>query len=150
MPISSTIGTALDNLRAQLVARPGLVDVQVVTGPLSSKQTARESIQLGIEIEATQAWGPLGNRRKKEAYPLDGVLFVLCPGAGEEPIKAARDRALSLLAEIEAQLKADPGIDGAVHESSLVSYVVTQGANEKGRYCGIAFFIDCKADLTIS
>ena len=124
--------------------------VQVASGYLGEDSSQKESIQLTGAGSADQEWGALGNRRREETYVLQGLIWALAPGKNEKAIKAARDRAFELLAEVEDFLRTDPTIDNTVKVSHLTAYPFEQGANVNGRYCQIDFEITCEKSLRSS
>lgn len=144
--VTSAVGKLLDALVDALMARPGLVGVQVTSGWVGGDTDARETIQL-TGARSDQRWGALGNRRREEDISVEGVVFVVSPGKGESAIRAARNRALGLLAEIEDALRTDPTVALAVKAAQLSSVQLDQGATTAGRWCQIDIVIDATADL---
>lgn len=121
-----------------LLGRPALAGVQVVSAPLTSKDAARESIQLG-DIDGEQSWAALGRLSRNEKYTVDVMLWVLRPGSGEEVFRDVRARAFALLAEVETFLREDPTLGGAAQVSAVRGVEVTEGANPEGRVCRVDF-----------
>lgn len=150
--VTSSIPDAMDAFVAGMLLRANIISakVEVASGYLGDKSNRQESIQLTDAPSAVQSWGMLGNRRRDEEYTLAGLIWVMKPGQMEPVIKAARDRAFELLAEIEDFLRLDPTIGGTTKVSELSAYPFEQGANGDGRYCQIDFEISCKKDLRSS
>lgn len=140
-----------DKLIEQLQARVGLAGVQVEVGPLGNDSAAYEYIQTTGEpapLSSSQVWGALGNRRKDEAVSIRGEIFVSRPGAGAAVLREARDRALELLAEVEAQLRDDPHIDNLVVKSALTEWEERRGAGVDGsRHSIVVFTVEYEAWL---
>lgn len=150
--VTSSIPDAMDAFVAGMLLRANIISagVQVASGYLGADSARHESIQLTSVPDAAQVWGMLGNRRRDEEYTIDGLVWAMKPGKNEPAIKAARDRAFELLAEIEDFLRLDPTIGGTTKVSELTAYPVDQGANEEGRWCQLDFEILCKKDLRSS
>ena len=142
----------MDAFVAGMLLRANIISaaVQVASGYLGADSARHESIQLTDVTNATQSWGMVGNRRRDEEYTLNGLVWAMKAGKNEAVIKAARDRAFELLAEIEDYLRLDPTIGATTKVSELSAYPFEQGANEEGRYCQIDFQITCKKDLRSS
>lgn len=58
-----------------------------------------------------QSWNGLGARTKNESGDITCAVLV---GTGGEDVKAARDRALVLLGEVETLVRADPSLGGVL------------------------------------
>ena len=58
-----------------------------------------------------QSWNGLGARTKNESGEITCAVLV---GSGDEGVKVSRDRALVLLAQIEAAVRADPSLGGVL------------------------------------
>lgn len=145
-----------DALIEQLQARPGLAGVQVEIGPLGDQEARNEWIQIGTAVagpglSSSQEWGALGNRRRDEAGTIHGGIFVQKAGAGPAVIRACRDRAWELLAEVEAQLREDPKITGLANHpphAQLTASEETRGMTpNNARYSVIEFTIEYSATL---
>jgi hypothetical protein len=106
----SSIPTMKANLVTQLQARPGLAQVQVTNGPpFPSPQ--REFIWVG-EARGLQTWGTFGpNGLRQEMYGTEVTVSVIREGTDTA---AGTSRAYTLMGELEAQLRTDPTVNGAV------------------------------------
>jgi hypothetical protein len=60
-----------------------------------------------------------GIRERDAQVEPEGAGAFARPGAGEPAIKVARDRAAAILAEIEAQLRDDPTVDGTIRVAQI-------------------------------
>jgi hypothetical protein len=58
-----------------------------------------------------QSWNGLGKRTKDEAGEITCAVLV---GTGDDEVKAARDRALAILGEVEAAVRNDPSLGGVL------------------------------------
>ena len=141
---TSSVPTAKANLTSQLQARANLAGVQVTNGPpLPSPQ--REFIWIGT-AEGTQEFATFGGQRH-ESYGLHVVISVLRQG---EDVVAADTRCFALSAELEAQLRADPTLSGAVTlaqfgEFRLAEYVGPDGSS---RVSELTVTVNCEHWLT--
>lgn len=147
---TSKIAAVEDALVAALKLRPGLAGVQVDIGPLGD-ENAREHIQIGVGVGASvsvqQEWGALGNRQRDESGVIHGEIYVKKPGAGASAIRAARDRAWELLAEVEEQLRDDYRIGGLVYLSGMQASEETRGMDPGNRISILHFSIEYRARL---
>lgn len=150
--VTSTIHAAMNAIVDGLLARPNIITdgVMVSSGYLGADSSRHESIQLFGVTNATQQWGMLGNRRRDEEYTITGGIGVRRAGKNEAVIRAVRERAFELLAEVEDFLRVDPTIGGTTKVSELSRYPVEQGADSEGRWCQVDFEITCKVDLRSS
>lgn len=150
MATTSSIPDVLDTLQTALSARSGLVGVQVVSGPLPAGDTQPESIQLD-GTDGFVEWGSFGNLRRQEEYEIIGLVYIEKPGAGEDVIRSARDRAFEILGEIESYLTANHKLGGIVAASRISSIAFDQGASPSGaRVARITFTVEIRNTLTKS
>lgn len=148
MTATTTIPAFLSEFRDLLIARPGLLDVNVFTGDMPDDRDAGpESIQL-IHIEQVIDPESLGNCRRMEVYTLTGLINIVRAGAGEEVIEEARDRAFAVYREVELQLLETKHLGGA-HITARLRKTTTAGvASMNGRTCWIEFEIEIQSQLT--
>jgi hypothetical protein len=152
---TSSIPDAMDAFVAGMMLRPNIATaiadgLKVASGYLGEESGRKESIELTHVQTATQVWGMIGNRRREEEYRISGLVWATVGGKNEPIIKAARDRAFELLAEIEDFLRVDPTIGGTTKVSEVAAYPFDQGVTPDGRYCQIDFEILCKKSLRSS
>lgn len=138
----------VDRLADRLAARPALAAVVVASAAIDQAKAARPDIieLLGTELE--QVFGAIGARRMSESYDLLGEITVVRPGASEADIRATRNRAKAILAELETELRDDPTLGAVVMKCRLARVGIKQGYGERGRYCVIEFAISAEASLT--
>lgn len=137
----------MDALKARLDLRAGLTGVTVATGPLGDDTPAEAIVLVGVSA-ADQAYAALGSRPKDDMYDILGGIWVARPGAGEAVLKAARDRALALLAEVEADLREAPNIGLAyVLWANLRPDTLDQGMGTGTRWCELDFRVQVKARI---
>lgn len=138
MTTTSSIHAFKNALVDGLLARAGLAGVQVVSAPLTSKDAARESIQLG-DVDGEQEWSALGKLAREERYTVDVMVWVIRPGGDEGVVRDVRGRAFAIFAEVEDFLRADPTVFSVARVSAIRRPEVTEGANPEGRVCRIDF-----------
>ena len=146
MTTTSSVHAFKNALVDGLLARAGLVGVQVMSAPLTSMDAARESIQLG-DVDGEQEWSALGKLAREEHYTVDVMVWVLRPGSDEAVYREVRGRAFALFAEIEAFLRADPTVGNVARVSAIRRPEVTEGANPEGRVCRIDFQVAVETRL---
>jgi hypothetical protein len=146
---TTTIPALLSTLCDQLLARAGLEGVAVFSGSRPLEQAALEEINL-MGARMTQEARVLGNLRRQETYDVPGALLVIKAGKDEATIRAARDRACAIFAQIEQQLREDPSVDTTVMTAEIKTGDVTDGYSERGRYCLWEFTIQVVATLPTS
>ncbi|MFQ5502958.1 MAG: hypothetical protein ACE5EQ_11775 [Phycisphaerae bacterium] len=148
MATTSILGTALDNLRTQLVARAGLSGVRVETGQLGELEEA-EVISLSRATVDHEAFAMGGIRR--ETITITGFIDVARPGqitgTANASAKAARDRALAIVAEIEDQLEDDDTLSGVVKDARFGGYEYTDSATDTGHHAHVEFTIQAEEHL---
>ncbi|HTE69092.1 MAG TPA: hypothetical protein VK942_10095 [Actinomycetes bacterium] len=152
MAATSSIPAFFDALKALLDARAGIIGpplVTVATGDLAA-DTPKESIVLfgtpTANREAVGLRGPQGISHDHNVV-VAGAIRVVKPGQGETVIKAARDRAYAVLAELENQLKATPTVSDTCKFAAVTDDPLEQGANDEGRWAQISFQITYRARL---
>jgi hypothetical protein len=140
---TSTIPALKANLRTQLAARGGLTGVQISYGaPLPATQ--REFIWLG-DVNGEQEYGTYAApNARHEQYTLELILSVLKEGVDA---KAADDRCFVLFGEVETQVRGDPTISGAVAESHLGLFRLTEWTAPDGmnRSAQLIAELNCQA-----
>lgn len=87
-----------------------------------------------------QSWNGLGAKTKNESGEITCAVLV---GTGNEDVKVARDRALTILGEVETKVRADPSLGGVL--SGGWAHVSggrhTQRLNTQGLYVRIVFTV---------
>lgn len=105
MSTTSPIGSVLDGLRAAFALRPGLAGVNLFTGAVGLEAAGLECVVLGDDCDLSEIAATMGGGRD-ETWNVSGQLRIVRPWADsiEATFKAARDRALAVLAEIEIEI----------------------------------------------
>jgi hypothetical protein len=87
-----------------------------------------------------QDWNGLGARGKIEQGEITCAVLV---GTGGEDVKAARDRALEVIDEVETLVRADPSLGGVLSGGwcQVSSGRHTQRLNSQGLYVRIVFTV---------
>lgn len=142
MMSASSLGTTLDAIQAGLAARPGLADAKVFSGPVSLEEAGQECIALGDARLNEEAMAMGGNRW--EVWSIEGETRVVksWEGSTEETIKATRDRALELFAEIETYL--NDTYTGALPDVEVSAGELQQLIGGEGRVCRLMFTLQMK------
>ncbi len=127
---------------ALLQARAGLSGVQIGYGmPPGALQ--REHILLG-PVDATQEYRALGTTRKFEDYTVSVFISVTREGVQQQQ---ADERALVLLAEVEAALRSDPTVSNTVLTAQVSRYRLEPLASESTREARITLEIETRARI---
>jgi len=140
---TSAIGTVLDAIRAALILRAGLSGVNVFSGVVSLEEAGLECLAYdgGLLAEDSSSMG--GN--KLEVWDIDGEIRVFKPWAGdtELTIKAARDRALAIFAELETHL--NDTYAGNMPDVEVIRGEIAGAYNPEGRICNLTFTMKIQA-----
>lgn len=149
---TSTVPDVLDALKALLdarkVAAPNgpMKGVEVRTAPTGDPVPKEVIAFLGTNGD--QAWGAIGNRRRKETYTLRTGIFILRGGAGEEKAVEVRNRAYEVQAEIEDAIRVMPTIGLADRVIiQLVRSDLTQDWQDNGRVAALDIDLAVTAEL---
>ena len=129
-------------LRANLISW----NVLITTGFVSDTDR-RDAIVVGDFIQGEQEWSMLGNRRRDERFRVSGAIWVTRAGKGDTVIRAARERAIAILAEIEDELRVSPTVTATVKVAALTRYEVDQGVSSDGRWCEVDWEVSNWKDL---
>jgi hypothetical protein len=148
---TSILPALLDAIQDGLTSVGGLAGVTVVSGPADAEDLGKEYVAVGLNdpsITLPQAPGAQDLRYRKEAISIPCELRANGPGKGEPNIRAARDRAFTLFAVVEAWVRANKtaGIP-AVDALSIRNVQCNQGADDAGRHCVIRFDLDTNTSL---
>ncbi len=144
MASTCTIPLALDTITAGLKLRTGLIGVKVFSGPVTQDDAGLECIAFG-DVHGTEDPEAMVGEREED-YVIEGTLLAVKSGAGETVIKAARDRAFAIYAEIEAYLNDDNTLGGRVLDAEPARVPdVEQVIQPEGRECYLDFGIRVRA-----
>jgi hypothetical protein len=139
---TTTITAMRAALLALLQARPALAGVQLGYGmPTGALQ--REHMLLGL-VDATQEYRALGTTRKFEDYAVTMHIGVMREGTDQQ---AADERALALMAEVEAVLRADPTVSNTVLTAQVDRYRLEPLASDTTREARITLDIQTRARI---
>lgn len=137
----AAVKSALVDLWAQ---RSGLTGVQIASAELGGSAAALERIELIGDDTIEQDWVHVGRLSRDERLTLVGSIYVMKPGAGETVIRAARDRAFALMAEIElsfTESQAASSIGGLVKAARARPFSGNDIATPDGRVYLLGFEI---------
>jgi hypothetical protein len=142
---ATAIPAALTGLRDALKARPALSGVTVATGDLGDSTPTDEGIMF-LSADQASAWAALGEEGRMERFTIEGILWAEVPGADEDTITEARDRAVVLLNELDGYLRTNPTIAGVTQLwAELAALKFTSPISTRGRVCLIEFDINVRA-----
>jgi hypothetical protein len=139
----TSLDAFLTATRTGLMARAGLAGVNVFSGPiLDDKERGEEYILLGgrstapFEVDATYEYS-VGTPQQlaEESYDVPCELLGIVTGSGETGIVAARQRGLTLLAEVHSWFKANDTAGGIVRDCRISGYKATQLIFDDARRC---------------
>lgn len=130
----------LDLFKTQLDARGDLAaltpDVRTFTFWPTFDPSVTDAIIVGYDATATVTPAAIGRNRVDEDVTLRCQIRVLRPGAGETQAKAARDRAQTLYAAVDNELRTNhpelAGPDDDVQYARCGSYDLAQFPTEVG------------------
>lgn len=149
MATASSLGVFLVAIRDALVARPGLAGVRIFTGPVGEKDIGQENIVFAVEeTPVEQDFPTAGQREAFESYEVEGRIWIVKPGSGENVIAAARERALEILGEVQSECTGNMTMDSSVRSLLLTSFTLTQIALDAARDCRVSFVVEVKSNFT--
>lgn len=140
---TSTIPAFKAALLTALQARAGLSGVQVTYG-WPSGQVKRESIMLG-GVTGTQEFRTVGATQKMENYSLTAYITVIKEGSALQ--QSADERALAIMAEIEAELRSDLTVGNTVLTAQVARYDLEPMASSETREARLTVTIDVMARI---
>jgi hypothetical protein len=140
---TSTIPAFKTALLARLVARQGLAGVQVTYG-WPSGAVKRESIMLG-GVDGTQEFRTIGATQRMENYTLDVFITVIREGQARQ--QNADERALALMAQLEAELRADPTVNNTVLTAELGRFELQPMASAETREARLTVGVNVMARI---
>jgi hypothetical protein len=137
-----SIGAYKDALAAALELRAGLSGVTVYAAEVHTGDLKREAVVLGNWTHTFEqiTQGPAGTY--EEVYSIE------CQIVSERPdsTTAARDRALAIMEEVQAELDEDHTVGGIVWDSQYSGHTGEETYDaEGGRRCVLQFTIEMKA-----
>jgi len=146
----TAIGSFLDGLRTALDARPGLAGVAIFTAPVSHLDIGDEAIVFAVGSVKGEYGYRIGAPHVivSEQFSVDGRVWIVKGGSGEETIKEARDRALEILEEVHDELATNDTVSGIVRDARVVSVTLDQYVIDGGRDCRLAFDIRVQSEFT--
>ena len=155
--VTSTLGSFLDALKAQLVARGDLAGVNILTAPADREIKGLEFILLAADqVELDVTWPRAGGKIDEEEYTIPCVIQVFGPGASdatgdETAAQTVRNRALTLLSTVANTVGLDWRMSSTVEDSECRGGTVKQGIGDSGqRVCEVKFDIWARATLVQS
>lgn len=156
--MSFTAPAFIDDLKTKLEARTGITDltpaVTVYAYWPSPDESTTDAVILGFQaLDNNEQATMRSNRSHEETVDLQCRITILRPSAGEAPAKAARDRAETILNEIDTQLREDhPDVGDFTHQVKIANRDMRQFPDQAGstsvRVCVVDFTIQYAARTT--
>ncbi len=151
----TSVGRAIDYLVTQITALPECASPVIV----SDGYTARRGAQM-VWVGVTSAdgtsdvksdWAGIGAQREDETFDIP-MLIEQSAGGGDVAVKVVRDRALVILDAINAKIRTDRSLGGAltlpgwaaVRDVRLTQTADPEEAGE-GRFARVFFVVRCTA-----
>ena len=145
-----TLPAFVDALRTALVNRSGLSGVNVYTAPVAPEDEGTEAIIFGEEdADGTAGVYCIPAEQRQEEYEVRGRVLIVKSGAGETAIKAARDRAYAIYAEVASEVGTNDRMTGTVDDVTATQATVEQVPGDHVRICRIRFILTVKATYTV-
>ncbi len=138
----STAPAVIKALAAALRARPGLAGYHVYTAP------SGDVIPNSLQFFGTGQKGSFlnhGGTRREEEYELHGGIFAVEFNTDEAAAEAARERAYTMLAELDAQLREKPRIVQGVYSLELARADLDQFIHDEACAAAVEFAVAVKA-----
>ena len=134
---TSAIGATLDAIRAGLVALPNLAEVNVFSGAIPVEEAGLKCIAFGDGDLREIAFAFGGSRQ--ETWDITGQIRTVSAWQGdtESTIKAARDEALDVFAELETYL--NDTYTSTLPGTQITDASISSTFGPEGRVCSIAF-----------
>jgi hypothetical protein len=151
----TAVGRAIDYLVAQTTALPECADPIVVADAYSASR-ADLMITIGVSntddtAEIPSTWAGLGANREDETFDIP-CLIDSYVGGGDEAVKPARDAAITVLDAINAMIRADRTLGGALASPGVaavrdVRLIQTNTPDEAGggRYARLYWNTHCSS-----
>lgn len=153
MATTSVVPDLIDALLDKLSALPALQGVLIVDGPDVVGDDADKMLFVGMADprgvgtddnagDLTQEWPNATAQSRAEKGSIHCVAMAF-DGSGEGAMKAAREAAFAIVAEVQALLWADVrlGVDG-VTKTSFATSSWDQRMTDRGAMCAVLFSID--------
>jgi hypothetical protein len=141
---TSTIPALKLALQTQLAGRVNLAGVQISYG-FPGPEPEVEYIWLA-DVKGQQHLATIGTRARDETY----TLTVLIKSQNMDPAdqRTATERAFALMAELEAQLRTDPTVNGSVQVAQIEGPVeLVELAGDASRGALLTVSVYCKARI---
>ncbi len=118
MAATSRLGAAEDGLYTAVAARPGFAGVPFDRANPGSALQTPQHVWIGSSEVTAQTWDVTGAgaQLRQEAFTVQVYIRAV-----DTDVRAARDKALTLAGEVEAALRADWTLGGAVFSASVAA-----------------------------
>jgi hypothetical protein len=141
---TSTIPALKRQLVAALKARSGLAGIQVSYGaPFPVPEP--EWIWVA-DVSGQQVAAALGQQRREETYTLTVLIHAMSSDPADQ--QTPTERAFALMAEVEAQLRSDATVGGAVRVAQIEGPIkLEELAGPNARGARVTFSVACAARI---
>lgn len=147
---TSSVPVVFNTLADLLAARPGLAGVRVWSGPPPLDGAGESFLALDSTADEAQE-GQLGNRRRLEQYTIRGLIWCTAAGADEATMRAVRQQAYAIQAELEDELRLNHHLSGTVTRAEFRGSLLDQGITGDGqRQVALTFHVSIAASLPTS
>lgn len=133
-----------------LERRTGLTDVTVTSADLGLADRGADSISVFGIPDGNESWDGIGNYAREESYTVEMGCLVIRPGADEDAIRAARDRAYELFHEVADAVRTNPTLGTRAYVSQMTTANLIQGWSDLGRWCELHWSIRAQGRLEIT
>ena len=150
--MGTTLATLRSNLNTQIAARigtDGLTGVSTFEFPPGDEAPQTDLVYLGdisVDQDHLTMGGP-GTEKRNEILSVEGFVWTRTPGAGDTTAATAEDRALTIFASIEKELRADPTVNGGVFHAEIGTVESRPGVDTKGRFTILEFTVNAQSHL---
>jgi hypothetical protein len=143
---TSTIPALKSALKTQLAARANLAGVQISYG-FPGPMPEVEYIWLA-DVKGKQEPATIGTRARDETYTLTVIVKSQVSDISNTGQQTATERAFALMAELEAQLRTDPAVNGTVLTAQIEGPIeLVELAGDESRGALLTVSVYCRARI---
>lgn len=140
---TSYIGTVIDDLVDGLRVVNDLTAVNIFSGNVTIEEAGTECVAFG-RAELTESPHAMGGNRLEE-WELSGEtrVYATWQGDTETTIRAARDRALEILGDVETYV--NDTYTGSLPDVNVTTGSIEDNIGPEGRVCSVLFTLTIRA-----
>jgi hypothetical protein len=136
---TSAVSTLRQTLKTRWVAALTSLNVPVFAYPATTDSPPPERVQMG-DARATQTHLAMGGSRSED-IELEVQITTIQPGAGETDADTSEDRAFTILAAIENDLRTSPSTSGIVLDTEPSEITSSPTVHVDGRQTVLDFTV---------